>query len=281
VNEQTEEAKVTHCLYRRNTKNRPDMAKWVERKLLKKSVYDFDRGWFFVLTRESPVEGEVAFMEWMRENFHKGYIHILMRNPGSWLRIPAGKREKRTRRDKNTRLFHDNESVAAATTTVMYGGQSYVQLTAVGNHWPVQKFHQGVTASCVVTSMASALYYMGLSRTAAMLQDQAAKSVKRQTNKERIELVETILRKHEPTLFGQPPTRFGPGKFRVLEDVSNCPTLLILESVDGDSHHAVTLVGHWIFDAAETKALPICLEALNRCAKPGFERVFFAIRFNR
>jgi len=55
--------------------------------------------------------------------------------------------------------------------------------------------------------------------------------------------------------------------------------MLILEAVDGDSHHAVTVYGHWIFDAANERALPLCMEALNKCATPGFKRVLFAIRF--
>jgi len=43
-----DQAQVTHCLFRRNDKDRPDMATWVTRtmKLTKKDPYDFTKGWF-------------------------------------------------------------------------------------------------------------------------------------------------------------------------------------------------------------------------------------------
>jgi hypothetical protein len=54
-----------------------------------------------------------------------------------------------------------------------------------------------------------------------------------------------------------------------------------MESIDGACNHAVTIIGDWIFDSNETKALPLCREALNRCASPGYVGVVYAIRYGK
>jgi hypothetical protein len=60
-----------------------------------------------------------------------------------------------------------------------------------------------------------------------------------------------------------------------------CLTVLVLESVDGSRNHAVAVFDHWLFDANERFAMPICAESLNRASPPGFQKVVRAIRYGK
>ena len=50
------------------------------------------------------------------------------------------------------------------------------------------------------SSVASALFFMGLRRTAFMLNDQAAKSTRKHLNEDKVKLMEEVFDKHEPML---------------------------------------------------------------------------------
>jgi len=146
--------------------------------------------------------------------------------------------------------------------------------------WPDVKYKQGIRATCMFESMASALWYLNLRRTAAMVHAQAHKSIKAGDNSAMLRLMTEVLRKNEPWL-AESWTVYGDGKLDPFKNQSRLPTIAILESMDGACNHAVTFVGDWIFDSNEEKALPMSTEALNRCAPPGFVGVVYAVRYGK
>jgi len=123
---------------------------------------------------------------------------------------------------------------------------------------------------------------MGLARLAVMVADQAPKSVKKVTLVERMDLLQSTLLKHEPNLFDMKnKSIYNRGRLDPTANIQNSPTLAILQSVDGAVNHAVTFYGHWVFDSNEERAVPLCVEGLNRVAPPGFKEVILAFRYGK
>jgi hypothetical protein len=127
--------------------------------------------------------------------------------------------------------------------------------------------------------MASALHFMGMKNTASKLNAQARNSLKQQENRKKIELIVKVLQANEPHLLRQKKVYTMKKPIDPLVDRSGSPTLMILESIDGACNHSVTVVGNWIFDSNEERALPLCIEALNKCAPPGYVGVVYGVRF--
>ena len=87
-------------------------------------------------------------------------------------------------------------------------------------------------------------------------------------------------------LFQDPPIVWGQKgrkylRFDVLNDISSEPTMLIPWGGDAGTHHAVTVVGHYIFDSTTNHALHLTKESLDWCCNTrlGYMRAYFAIRF--
>jgi hypothetical protein len=70
-------------------------------------------------------------------------------------------------------------------------------------------------------------------------------------------------------------------QFNVLKNISNGPTLIIPWGGDGGVQHAVTIVGHYIFDSSTHHALRLTRDSLDWYCNTalGFKGVHFAIDF--
>ena len=71
-----------------------------------------------------------------------------------------------------------------------------------------------------------------------------------------------------------------------MNQVSPYPTTVQLLGEDGGVGHAVTIVGQWIFDATQPRALPLSRESLDECCSSARGRVAYqcvekAVRFRR
>ncbi len=80
------------------------------------------------------------------------------------------------------------------------------------------------------------------------------------------------------------PKKYKPGKLDILNDVSDYPTLVVLEGSDGSINHSVTVASGWIFDANWRLARRLTKENLDWCSSTTtetaqFHQVYFAIRF--
>jgi hypothetical protein len=74
------------------------------------------------------------------------------------------------------------------------------------------------------------------------------------------------------------------GSHNILSNISEYPTVLTLEALDGGTQHAITVVGKLIFDSNCERALPLNMNSLDYCCstdklKGTFYRVFKGYRF--
>jgi hypothetical protein len=160
-----------------------------------------------------------------------------------------------------------------------WNGVQFRVVERIAVDWPEVRYQQGERATCVFNGMASALHFMGMKNTASKLNAQARNSLKQQENRKKIELIVKVLQANEPHLLRQKKVYTMKKPIDPLVDRSGSPTLMILESIDGACNHSVTVVGNWIFDSNEERALPLCIEALNKCAPPGYVGVVYGVRF--
>ena len=260
-------------MFRKKSSENNGLWDWMKKKLNihDKFAYDYNKGWFFVVTRFDQNNGKLADYTWVRENFHTEFILALRNNPGRFLMVPAGKAGNRGSYSKLVRKL----------IITRWNGVHFPTTEMVDKLWPDVVYQQKKKATCMFDGMASALAALGLKKTAAKVHDQARASLKLQQNKEKLALLTFILETHEPWL-GKNKSRYKKrGDLDLLQNKSDSPTVAVLESIDGGCNHSVTIVGEWIFDSNEKKALPLCMESLNRCAPPGYVGVVYAIRYGK
>jgi len=80
------------------------------------------------------------------------------------------------------------------------------------------------------------------------------------------------------------PVKIHGKVFDVMKDISQFPTVMSLEAVDGGTQHAITVVGRMIFDSNCERALALTKRNLDYCCStddlPGnYKRVHKGYRF--
>jgi hypothetical protein len=128
---------------------------------------------------------------------------------------------------------------------------------------PRLRYLQETKNTCLFSSFASALYYLGLKESAeymAAQRDKYASDAK--DGFDNWKVIGEVFRKTCPWLR---PRHLHCKYFNVLTDISEYPTVLNLESTDGNMEHAVTVVGKFIFDSNCMRALPLTMESLHYC----------------
>jgi hypothetical protein len=180
----------------------------------------------------------------MEANFHQDYIdsvkRMAMKNSRKFLRLPPG--------DPNpgTEIPHRLVSPDA----------------------PKVKYQQNEAATCLLSSAASALFYIGscmdcndevIHEVASEIHNLAKRTDATQTFHNNW----SLLRKMFQTRLGYLlPTKVNKW-FDPICDRSIYPTVVQLMGKDGGVEHAVTFVGDWIFDSNFPRALPLNREALD------------------
>ena len=142
---------------------------------------------------------------------------------------------------------------AAGPSTPRGGGSSVRGAPAVAHQ-------QGRMDSCVLSSAASALVFVGETRAALALAARIPASLAHDSpmmllhdelNSTRFKTVEVM-------------EVFKRGQLDLMRE-SPYPTTVQLQGEDGGVGHAVTIVGCWIFDATLSHALPLSRASLDAC----------------
>jgi hypothetical protein len=300
---------ISHVMFKKGTDSlRKEY--WEMLNIDESYQYDCGNGFFFGSTYEDRRSAELIEHKWLAENFHKSWIRRLIRNPGVFWPVPVGNSKMKANQanvastkgygipmskldtsfaediddemDRPKKKRRKLNLVQRAGRILSLQPDQYPVMATTNNEWPVVCYQQGKEDLCLFYSFASALRYMGLTLVASMVKDQARKSVNLGTLLERIDLLQSTLLKHREDLFDlSNRSIYSRGKFDPLNNKQKAPTLAIMRSVDGAINHAVTFFGDWIFDSNEKRALPICIEALNRVAPPGFKDVLLAFRYGK
>ena len=82
------------------------------------------------------------------------------------------------------------------------------------------------------------------------------------------------------------PKEIWWGGLDLMSNVSEYPTIAVLEGSDCSVSHAVGIVGNWLFDSNLTNAQPISKDILNWCVSSEescqtFVGVYSAVRFEK
>ena len=158
----------------------------------------------------------------------------------------------------------------------------------VCGHWmlndkyPVTKYLQSGESTCLFSSLASALHYLHLEETAgkiALLAPLYAAS-----KMDGIINWSALLISMQEICGWLQPRKLHGSTFDILRDISEYPTVVSLEAIDGGTQHAITVVGRLVFDSNCERALPLSKEALDYCCstdtKEGaFCKVYKGYRF--
>ena len=133
----------------------------------------------------------------------------------------------------------------------------------IDERYPKLKYMQQGDATCLFSSFASVLHYIGLTMTAANVPQEAHNfSAVSWNGIYNWDALWDIMNFSCPWL--QPVARQA-AYFDVLSDISEFPTVLALEAVDGGTQHAITIVGKLIFDSNWERALSLTKKSLDYC----------------
>jgi len=159
--------------------------------------------------------------------------------------------------------------------------------TSLG-HWMLDESHPEVEYlqcgddTCLFSSLASALHYLHIRETAKHLAELApVYSAKKEGG---VTNWNALLETMKQNCGWLVPTKINGKSFDILHDISEYPTVVSLEAVDGGTQHAVTIVGKLVFDSNCERALPLSQKTLDYCCstdeKEGaYKRVFKGYRF--
>jgi hypothetical protein len=129
--------------------------------------------------------------------------------------------------------------------------------------FPAIQYRQQSDATCLFCSFASALHFLGVHETAAIIAA-AASEFSANAAKGCYNWDALLKIMHESCRWLVPKRIYGSA-FDIFEDCDMFPKLVSLEASDGGTQHAITLVGNLIFDANCSRALPLSETALNHC----------------
>ena len=147
---------------------------------------------------------------------------------------------------------------------------------------PQAKYMQLGEPTCLFSSCASALHYIGFHDIAKYVQDMAPHYSSASVGA--VRSWEGLVKVMEKTCNFLVPQKIYGSFFKILTDVSEYPTVVSLEDMEGGTHHAVTIVGRLIFDSNCPRALPLTRRSLDYCCSTTtvdgkFKRVHRGFRF--
>jgi hypothetical protein len=147
---------------------------------------------------------------------------------------------------------------------------------------PRIKYRQSGQSTCLFSSVASALFYLGVTNIAQKIACEAPKYAADAVAA--TESWRALLRIMGESCRFLIPEKLQLKAFDVLRDISEYPTVMTLEAVDGGTQHAVTVVGKYIFDANCVRVLPLTTKSLDYCCstdstKGKYSNVYRGYRF--
>jgi hypothetical protein len=147
---------------------------------------------------------------------------------------------------------------------------------------PRVQFTQNGYSSCLFSSLASALCYLGLHDAANTVASEAIK-YSADTDLGVFNWNALLLMMGSKCKFLQPRKLHG-NALNLLVDISEFPTVMSLEAQDGGTQHAIAVVGRLIFDSNCDRALPLSQSSLDYCCSTDsvagtFKNVYKGYRF--
>jgi len=148
--------------------------------------------------------------------------------------------------------------------------------------YPKCHYMQRGDYTCLFSSFASALHYLGLHDTASKLASSAP--IYSANAEGGFQNWTALLRIMEKECGWLEPRKLSGNAFDILSDFSEYPTVVSLEAEDGGTQHAITVVGKIIFDSNCERGLPLNRESLDYCCSSDemegvFRKVFTGYRF--
>ena len=201
--------------------------------------------YFIGIKRSTTAQGEVIEIinhAWVKYHFHEKFVAAVMAyslTSNKFVDVPVGSAR--------------NEDCDPPLRS---------NVTAVLCHYP-----QGDKDYCMSYSFASALWYLGFQQESELVRMQSHTLEAWDRNSQLVALREYLsglaLFKPHPIVWGQKRKRYL--RFDILNDILSEPTLVIPWGGDAGTHHAVTVVGHYIFDSTTNHALHLTKESLDWC----------------
>ena len=197
---------------------------------------------------------EALNTEWVETNIGERMRNYLLSNAGKRCKLPAG--------DTRDSGFDQLEKLKVPNA-------------------PPCVHQQKQERTCVFSSFASCVHYLGHVEMGKRIQALAWNQSYRMNNLERLQVaVNTSLGKKCCI------RKYKTNKLDLL-DVSQQhetngsihPTIVVLEGDDGGIEHAVTVYGSWVFDSNVNVALPLTRKTLDWCVMGKYVAVHEAIRF--
>ena len=172
--------------------------------------------------------------------------------PTKWVKLPPGDAREPT---DSTGGVTDEGLQAAAVRVTPWGAGSSVRGA------PAVAHPQGRKDSCVFSSAASALDFMGETKAAHVVVKRIPESL---THDNPMALLHDVLNsKNFKTV--EVVGWFKRAQLDLLSEESPYLTTVQLLGEDGGVGHSVTIVGGWIFDATLPHALPLSRASLDEC----------------
>ena len=208
-------------------------------------------------------DGEVKRLDdkFVHENFPEAFVARV---------VEEGTKKEQTGKHK---FFH----VPPGAPRTMDGSDK------LDSRYPKCEYMQEGAFTCLFSSFASALHYLGIRDTAQVVAS-AANSFS--SNSEGgFENWKALLRIMEKECRWLEPRKLFGSTFDILNDVSEYPAVVSLEAEDGGTQHAITVVGRIIFDSNCQRGLPLTRESLNYCCssdemKGVYKKVYTGYRFS-
>jgi hypothetical protein len=214
--------------------------------------------------------------DWMKLNFRKFYREKL-RQIRKWSAVPPGKRRKL---QGNSYQLVSMPECGAFNFWIPVGAPKPIKFVGC----PIRFWQDFCGESCLFSSMASCMWFLGRHQTARMLDGNKLTST---TKIDRFSFLTRLMQTKTREKDGKQytnrlytvPVAFKKGRYRPLTMQTRFPTACQLLAKDGGVEHAVTFYKNMIFDACEERAMELTEDNLRRCTGTGFDTNFFAIQF--
>ena len=135
---------------------------------------------------------------------------------------------------------------------------------------PTIQFMQGEFDTCIYSSFASALHYLGVKQPAHHISQCARKDA----GQDPFTVFQKLDLRLKKMNLGFLRTRKITSITDYVKDIKdNMIVVASLKDSSGNASHAVTICRGWIFDSNETSALPLCKQALDVCTQSEQEAI--------
>ena len=143
---------------------------------------------------------------------------------------------------------------------------------------PTMKFQQGQQETCLYSSFASVLYYIGYKDSANVIQQKAVGATEG-GGVNSLKTLSNLVRQLSEIKFMR-TQKIKPG-FDWKIDLGRDKVLVaVLQSEDGGVNHGVTIFGGYVFYSNEEQALPLCTKLLNYCCSC-YPNIFKFVKFHQ